>query len=72
MHTTGFVQPSFAFLLLHVRPVLTLFVVPYLSHRTQSHGVEEWEPDIFKYLHDAGYYINWFGKDDGELIVLID
>ena len=23
------------------------------GHRTQSHGVEEWEPDIFKYLHDA-------------------
>lgn len=34
------------------------------GHRTQSHGVEAWEPDIFKYLHDAGYYINWFGKDD--------
>ena len=32
------------------------------GHRTQSHGVEAWEPDIFKYLHDAGYYINWFGK----------
>lgn len=24
------------------------------GHRTQSHGVEEWEPDVFKYLHDAG------------------
>ena len=34
------------------------------GHRTQSHGVEAWEPDIFEYLHEAGYYINWFGKDD--------
>ena len=34
------------------------------GHRTQSHGVEMWEPDIFKYMHDAGYYVNWFGKDD--------
>jgi hypothetical protein len=24
------------------------------GHRTQAHGVEMWEPDIFKYLHDAG------------------
>eukprot|EP00937_MAST-01D_sp_MAST-1D-sp2_P005541 g5541.t1 len=34
------------------------------GHRTQDHGVEPWEPDLFKALHEAGYYINWFGKND--------
>ena len=30
------------------------------GHRTQDHGVEPWEPDLFKALHEAGYYINWY------------
>lgn len=34
------------------------------GHRTQDHGVEPWEPNLFKALHEAGYYINWFGKND--------
>ena len=35
-----------------------------LGHRTQTHLVREYEPNFFRYLKDAGYYVSWHGKND--------
>ncbi|XP_065836340.1 uncharacterized sulfatase YidJ-like [Oscarella lobularis] len=35
-----------------------------LGHRTQTHLVQTYEPNMFKYLKDAGYTVMWYGKND--------
>ena len=34
------------------------------GHRTMWHLIRPHEPHLFKYLHEAGYDIHWFGKND--------
>lgn len=34
------------------------------GHRTQTHAVQATEPNMFKYLKEAGYNVYWFGKGD--------
>ena len=34
------------------------------GHRTMWHLIRRHEPHLFKYLHEAGYDIHWYGKND--------
>lgn len=34
------------------------------GHRSMWHLIRPHEPHLFKYLHEAGYDIHWFGKND--------
>lgn len=34
------------------------------GHRTLRHLLRSHEPHLFKYLHEAGYDIRWYGKND--------
>ena len=34
------------------------------GHRTNWHLLRAHEPHLFKYLHEAGYDIHWYGKND--------
>eukprot|EP00042_Codosiga_hollandica_P037693 m.299968 g.299968 ORF g.299968 m.299968 type:complete len:547 (-) comp55203_c0_seq1:83-1723(-) len=35
-----------------------------LGHRTQTHLLQAYEPNMFRYLRLAGYNVQWFGKND--------
>ena len=35
-----------------------------LGHRTQTHLVRDYEPNFFRYLKEAGYHIQCYGKND--------
>ena len=35
-----------------------------LGHRTQTHLVQDYEENFFRYLKDAGYHVEWHGKND--------
>lgn len=40
-------------------------VYPHCAgHRSMWHLIRPHEPHLFKYLHEAGYDIHWFGKND--------
>ncbi|MBM3216102.1 sulfatase [Candidatus Poribacteria bacterium] len=34
------------------------------GHRTLWHSLRPYEPHLFRYLHEAGYDIRWYGKND--------
>jgi choline-sulfatase len=34
------------------------------GHRTLWHALRPEDPSLFQYLHEAGYYIDWYGKND--------
>jgi len=34
------------------------------GHRTQTHLVQNYEPNMFKYLKNANYTVQWYGKND--------
>jgi choline-sulfatase len=35
-----------------------------LGHRTQTHLVQNYEPNMFRYLKEANYTVLWYGKND--------
>ena len=35
-----------------------------LGHRTQTHLIQDYEPNFFRYLKEAGYHVTWHGKND--------
>eukprot|EP01121_Diplochlamys_sp_Union-15-3_P020996 TRINITY_DN8376_c0_g1_i1.p1 TRINITY_DN8376_c0_g1~~TRINITY_DN8376_c0_g1_i1.p1 ORF type:complete len:508 (-),score=74.62 TRINITY_DN8376_c0_g1_i1:70-1593(-) len=35
-----------------------------LGHRTQTHLVQAYEPNMFRYLKNANYTVHWYGKND--------
>jgi arylsulfatase A-like enzyme len=35
-----------------------------LGHRTQTHLIRDYEPNFFRVLKEAGYHVEFLGKND--------